>query len=159
MYLIGLSIAYCIAYLALFFGISFFFNNRFSRLGIRSVRSIVLIVLLYFGALVASGLVSDPDWSNRILHTFGGGFLIVVAAAMAAVDSGIKLKAFQFIVVALSVGALFGVVNEIVEYILQTHFGFVFTSSVSDTWLDLISNTIGSALAGVLLAPFVKKMN
>lgn len=159
MYLLGLSIVYCIAYLALFCGISFFFQNNFPKPRPRSLGSICLIILFYFGVLIVSSLILDPEWSNRFLHTFGGGFLIVLAAFLAIKDSRTKVNAFQFIVVGISIAAVFGTANEILEFVLQSKFGFMFANSINDTWLDLISNTVGSTVASVLLAPFIKVGN
>ena len=156
MYLLGLSIIYCIVYLILFFGISFFFTNCLAKPKLRSIGSIGLILLFYFSVLVISGLISDPEWSNRILHTFGGGFLIVLVTFLVIRDSNTRINAFQFIVTGLSVAALVGIANEIFEFILQNQFGFMFANSINETWFDLISNTVGSIIASLLIVPFVK---
>ena len=156
MYLLGLLFIYCVAYVVLFFGISLFFTNSLPRLKCRSIISIGLIIAFYFSVLIISSLIPDLEWSNRILHTFGGGFLIVLVTFLATKDSGTKINAFQFFIVGISAGALFGVANEIFEFILQNRFGFIFANSINDTWLDLISNTIGSIFASLFMAPFIK---
>ena len=156
MYLLGLSFIYCVAYLVLFFGISLFFTNSLPRLKYCSIISIGLIIAFYFSVLISSSLISDLEWSNRILHTFGGGFLIVLVTFLAIKDSKTKINAIQFFIVGISVAALFGVANEIFEFILQNRFGFMFANSINDTWLDLISNTIGSILASLFMALFIK---
>ncbi len=158
MYLLGLSVIYCAAYLMLFFGISFFFTNHLPKLNLDSLKSVTFILLFYFGVLVMSSLISDPEWSNRTLHTFGGGFLIVLVTFFAIKDSGTKINVFQFIIIGISIAALFGIANEIFEFILQNYFGFIFADSINDTWLDLISNSIGSILASVFIVPFKKSL-
>ncbi len=156
MYLLGLSIIYCIAYLVLFFGIPFFFTHRLAKPRLRSLGSMGLILLFYFSVLIICNLIPDPEWSNRILHTFGGGFLIVLVTFLVIQDSDTRINAFQFIVLGISVAALFGSANEMFEFILQNQFGLLFADSVNDTWLDLISNTVGSIVASLHIAPFVK---
>ena len=110
------------------------------KLHFRSIRSVVIILLFYFGVLLISGLIPNPDLSNRVLHTFGGGFLIVVVAFLAIKDSRIRITSFQFLVISVAIAAVFGVANEIVEFFLQNQFGFVFANSINDTWLDLVSS-------------------
>jgi hypothetical protein len=157
MYLLGLSIVYIAAYFVLFFGIPLFFGTARPEIKGRSIVSIAIIFVFYFVVLFVSGLISDPGLANRVIHTFGGGFLIVVTFFLAAKDCETSIGVFQFIVLGMSLAALFGVANEVAEYVLQNHLGFVFADSVNDTWLDLISNTIGMSLATACLAPFVMK--
>lgn len=159
MYLLGLSFVYCIAYLILFFGIPFFFTNSLPKIYRYSMVSIVWILVFYFAVLVLSSVLLDPELANRILHTLGGGSLIVFVCFLAIKDSKTKINRFQFFTIAISVATLFGVANEIFEFILQNHFGFIFANSINDTWLDLISNTIGAILASVCLIPFLKKIS
>src|SRR3989338_874868 len=157
MYLLGLSFFYCVAYVVLFFGFPFFFTNSFSKIHRGSIASIVSIFVCYFVVLFLSSSISSPELANRILHTLGGGSLVVLICFLAVKDSGVKIKSFQFFIMSISIAILFGVANEILEYILQNHFGFIFADSVNDTWLDLISNTVGALLASICLIPFIKK--
>lgn len=157
MYLLGLSFVYCIAYLILLFGIPFFFDSSFPRVHRNSIASIAYIFAFYFVVLVLSSSISDPELANRILHTLGGGSLVVLICFLATRDSGQRISKFQFFVIGICIATLFGVANEMFEFVLQNNFGLMFANSINDTWLDLISNTTGVLLATACLTPFIRK--
>lgn len=68
-------------------------------------------------------------------------------------DSGLKIGRFQFFVFSAMIVTALGVGNEILEYYAQTYFGIIAAATVDDTWLDLISNTVGICAAALLLIP------
>lgn len=158
LYLAGLSYVYAAVYLALFFGVPAFFNEPLPKLRRRSMFSIIYIVILYLAALSVGILITifHPELGNRILHAVGGGVLAIVTCFFAIKDSGLKIKPFQFFVIGILVATFLGVGNEIAEYLLQNYFGIISAESINDTWLDLVSNTIGATLAAVSLSPFFR---
>ncbi len=50
-----------------------------------------------------------------------------------------------------------GVGNEIIEFLLHNYTGLQFSTAINDTWLDLVSNTVGAVLAGILLSKLIKE--
>lgn len=101
-------------------------------------------------------LIPDRVLANRFLHTFGGGFLVVLVCFLAIKDSNTTVNKFQFFIISISMAALFGTANEILEFILQNLLGLTAAYTINDTWLDLISNTIGSIIGVIALMPFKK---
>jgi glycopeptide antibiotics resistance protein len=89
---------------------------------------------------------------------FGGGFLSLLICFLATRNSKTSLSKFQFFIISSLIVSTMGVANEIIEFLLQnyTNLDFTFAQTINDTWLDLISNTIGALLGAILLTPFVR---
>jgi hypothetical protein len=155
MYLIFLAVGMCVAYVALFFLFPTFFGHARPRLTGRSVYSIIYILILCLVIFSVSVAVPDP-LGNRLLHTFGGGFLAFIVCFLVWRDSRTPINRFQFWLLSFLIVIALGVANELVEFTLQNYFHLVFAESINDTWLDLASNTIGALLASTCLIPFVK---
>lgn len=148
---------YTVAYVTLFFGCSYFLTNAWPKLTLRSLQPLVSIFIFFAVVWAIVCIIPDADFANRVLHAVGGGSLIVLTAFFALRTSGTRVNRFQFFVIGIAVAAVFGVANEIMEFFLQNYFGMFMAGSINDTWLDLMSNTVGSLLAIACLAPFVKK--
>ncbi len=155
MYLIAITFSLCISYFILFFLFPYFFENKVPKIGLKSLVSVGLIFILSFLGYFTAFNIHDPELSNRFLHGFGGGFMALFVCFLAARDSGVHVKRFQFVLFSLLVVTALGVANEILEFILQNYIRMVFSISINDTWLDLISNTVGMLIAVVGLAPFI----
>lgn len=54
------------------------------------------------------------------------------------------------------IGTALGVANELFEFLLQSTTHLVFSPTVTDTWLDLLSNTIGIGVAVSIFSAFIK---
>ncbi len=156
MYLRGLSLIYAFAYLILLYGIPAFFGVRLPKIRLRSAISIIGIITLFYIVVAICLLIQDDEISNRVLHAVGGGSLMTFIFFLATKDSGTKISKFQFLILAICAATLFGVANEILEFLLQNEFGFKFAKTINDTWLDLISNTVGTIAASLVLVPFIK---
>jgi hypothetical protein len=115
----------------------------------------VIVALSFFGYFVAFA-IQDQELSNRFLHAFGGGFLGFLTCFLAAKDSSVVINKFQFFIFSVLIVIALGVANEILEFLLQNYVGIVFATSVNDTWLDLISNTIGIFIASAIFIPLVR---
>jgi hypothetical protein len=155
MYLIAITLSLYVSYFALFFVFPFFFENRQAKIGLKSLVSVGLIFILSFLGYFIAFNIQDPELSNRFLHGFGGGFMALLVCFLVVKDSNLQIRKFQFIIFSLLVVAALGVVNEILEFFLQNYTGMVFSTSVNDTWLDLISNTVGMLIAVISFTPFV----
>ena len=81
--------------------------------------------------------------------------MAIVVCFLAIKDSGVRVRKFQFLIISILVATALGVMNEILEFFLQNYFGFISSATVNDTWLDLISNTVGILIATTILTPFV----
>lgn len=117
----------------------------------RSVGSVVLVTL---GLFAVSFAIPDPFWSNRALHALGGGFAATFVCFCAAVDARLLIRRVQFVVIGVLIVTMFGVVNEIAELALHSFKVFTFAVHPMDTWLDLLSNMVGVALALMIFTPF-----
>ncbi|MFA5829637.1 MAG: hypothetical protein WC843_04030 [Candidatus Gracilibacteria bacterium] len=157
MYLLLLTIAMCLAYVVLYFLFSFFFKNKFTPITGKSFISIFLIIIVSFIAYTASFGVADPELGNRIMHMFGGGFLAFMVCFLVVKDSKLAINKFQFFIFSFLIVIALGVANEIAEFFLQNFAYLRFSSSINDTWLDLISNVIGALIAAVCFVPFLKR--
>ncbi len=70
-------------------------------------------------------------------------------------DSKLPVTKFQFLIFSALIATALGVANELLEFFLQHYFGFISAASVTDTWLDLLSNTVGILLASICFVPFI----
>jgi len=158
MYLLALIVPFCLAYFILGAIFSLFFDGKLPSFSLsKSARSLLVIVSFALGVFAIISSVSDPELGNRIEHALGGGALASLICFLAVKDTRVSIGRFQFFVfVALIVTSL-GVLNEIVEFFLQTHTRIIFSGNALDTWRDLSSNTAGIALALAALSPFVAK--
>jgi glycopeptide antibiotics resistance protein len=154
MYIIFIIGAMIGAYCALLPLLPLLFNSPIVWPTSKSWQAVGCIMICALIALTIAFLPSDPWWSNRLLHSIGGGVLASIMCFLAARDSKIGLNRMQYFLVNFLIVTALGVANELVEFFLQTYAIGSFAASIDDTWLDLTSNTIGSLSAGVVLACF-----
>ena len=109
------------------------------------------------GSFAISFSIADPEWSNRLLHALGGGFVAFFVCFLVARDSQIDITRFQFFVFSFLLVTAFGVGNEILEFAIQHYLDLTFARDVADTWLDLVSNTVGVLVAAAIMVPFIHK--
>jgi len=158
MYHAMLVVGLCVAYVPLAYGFAWFFEDRRVTLDPwRTLSSIAAIALVATAANVVTLQVSDWQLANRILHTFGGGFAAYLVCVLAARDIGLSIGRLRFFIVATLIVTAIGVANEHVELALQSFAHLRFAASVSDTWLDLASNTAGIVLAAALFTQLVPR--
>jgi len=156
LYLIFITLALCAAYVVLLD----FFPRFFGQNVVEARRSplLPLVYIIVFSAISSTVSFSLPDleFGNRILHMFGGGFLGFLTCFFAARDSGVHISKFQFFVLSALIVITLGVANELLEFFLQENFGIISAATVTDTWLDLASNTLGILFASIFFVPFHK---
>jgi Sec-independent protein secretion pathway component TatC len=157
MYLILISVSLCILYFVLFFIFPELFNQERRKIESSSFVSILLILLLSFLGYFIAFNISDTELSNRFLHGFGGGFMAFLVCFLIVRDTRLKINKFQFFVLSILIVTALGATNEILEFFLQNYVGFVFATTINDTWLDLISNAVGSLLATGCFVPFINR--
>lgn len=157
MYFLLLSIGFCVAYIALYYLFGQLFKNKTIALTRDSARSIAFILLFHSVAQIGVWSIPDFEWSNRFQHAIGGGFLAFFICFRVANDTNIPIRKLQFFVWGFLVVSTLGVANELVEFFLQTTTSLVFTTRLEDTWLDLLSNGVGSLVAAAVLVPMLKR--
>lgn len=156
MYLVFLTIVFCLTYVALQFLYGYLFGGGPNARTKISPISIGIIAIWSVLSFLASASIED-DWiSNRLLHALGGGFLGIVTCFLAARDGRAAISRFQFFVFGILVVTALGVGNEIMEFMLQMTTDMIFATGVFDTWLDLVSNTVGALAASAVLLPFIR---
>ncbi len=156
-YLLIIGIGMCISYVVIAEVYWLFFVGSLAPLRRRSLLSIVLIFLFCAAAFTVSLMIPDKEFGNRVLHALGGGFVAFFVCFRAVRDTRLPITRFQFFILgALTVTAM-GVGNELLELLLQTTLGFFFSQNPYDTWLDLLSNTVGILVAAAVMVPFVPK--
>jgi hypothetical protein len=155
MYLFIITIGLCFSYLFLHQILAMFFSGSNLKFGKETIFSIILIgfssLLGYF--LISN--ISNVDIWNRLLHAFGGGFLAFMVCFLVVKNNDFKINKWQFFILSTLIVTALGVANEILEFILQYYFNIISAESINDTWLDLISNSVGIAIAGIIFTPFV----
>ena len=155
MYLLSITAGLVAAYLILFAFFPYFFTGTVVRLPKRSFVSVALIVVLSICGYAVVLHTRDLELGNRILHAFGGGFIAFMICFLAVKDAKVQLTRFQFCVMAALIVTGLGVANEILEFFLQHWTAFVFMRSNDDTWLDLLSNTVGIIIGAAAFVPFI----
>jgi len=123
----------------------------------RDIISLFIIFLISFLVYIIAFRIPNEQLSNRFLHAFGGGFLAFLICFLIVKNTNLQLTKFQFFIFSFLLVTAMGVTNEILEFFLQNYAGFIFSASVNDTWLDLISNAVGALIAGAVLVPFVNR--
>ncbi len=159
-YLSAITFGLCVSYLILFFLFPYFFyGTKGNKLSLKSLASILVICAISFLSCYIALSIDDRDFGNRILHIFGGGLTAFFVCFLAAKDSGVQLRKFQFFLFSFLMVIALGIVNEIAEFLLQYYFDIISAETPIDTWLDLNSNVIGALIASVCLVPFISSKN
>ncbi len=119
-----------------------------------------MIVAIVVAMLIVVILVPDPALSNRIQHAFAGGFAAFLVCYLAVRDLNISINKFQFFVFSSLIVTALGVGNELAEFIFQEYipiFPFQFAETPIDTWLDLVSNSVGVIVGALCFTPFINR--
>ncbi len=157
MYVFIVALGLCVMYFVFSYCLARFFQWENPKFTMRqSVRSLGLIFLLASIVFIAMNIVEDRQIANRIEHAFGGGFLAFMVCYLVARDMARPITRFQFFVLSFLVVTALGVANEILEFFAQEYFGVVLAKNLNDTWLDLISNTIGAFIGAAAFVPLLK---
>lgn len=145
---------------ASYFFLSLVFSKLFSQpLPDRSLNKLYPFSIIMFLSLAISAVTHEMPTGidNRLLHALGGGFLVILVCFLALKNLQSGISRFQFIVISALTATAFGVANELLEFFLQYYFDLVANAGLNDTWLDLLSNTIGIIVALFILTPFYRQ--
>jgi hypothetical protein len=158
-YLLSLTVAMCASYF-IFYRLYYYFFKGSTPPPITASHS--LISLLYIAAIsvtvyIVSYQTPNQQLGNRLIHALGGGFLTYIVAFLAVKDSRLPVNKVRFFIFTFMLVTTLGVFNEIAEFFLQNYFNFQAAPNINDTWLDLISNTVGILLAAAIFTPFLGK--
>jgi hypothetical protein len=156
MHLAFITLMMCVTYFILLKFFPLFFAQQITLTRRKPWIPLLSIVIVSVLAYAVSFSMPDIELDNRILHIFGGGFVGFFVCFLAARDSSVHINKLQFFVFSVLIVLALGIANELLEFFLQEYFGFIFATSVDDTWLDLASNTIGIILASMCFVPFHK---
>lgn len=157
MYLLFITFCLIITHALLRLVLPFLLMQKCKAIGLEFLRSMITIGITSILGLVLAGMIPDLETSNRILHAFGGGFMAVLVCFLAMTDAQLRTSGVRFALYALLIASTLGVANELLEFVLQQHMGYLFAVHVNDTWLDLVSNTIGISIGIACFAPFIRK--
>jgi hypothetical protein len=155
MYLAFITFGLCIAYFFLEHLFNLFFERHLAHVSKRTIGSVITIILSSSVVYLITYLIPNADLSNRFLHMIGGGFLSVMVCFLVVKDSRIHISKFQFFIFSFFIVTALGVGNEIAEFFLQNYFGHIASTSINDTWLDLISNLMGILAGSICFTPFI----
>ena len=155
-YLTILLAVYCFAYVALLYLFPIFFEQRMLAIRWRALRPLVIIVAMAIASYNLMYAIADPFWRNRFEHAFLGAVPMVAACFFAARASGVRIARLQFFIFSALVVTALGVANELLELTLQESTTMIFSTSITDTWLDLASNTVGIVIASLVLVPIFR---
>lgn len=158
LYLYTITFGLCVSYFILFFLFPYFFEGGSgAKLSYRSLISILIICAVSFVSCTIALSIHDKEIGNRVLHIFAGGFTAFLVCFLAVRDSGLKLRRFQFFLFSTLIVLALGVLNEVIESLLQYYFNIVSVKTPVDTWLDLNSNIVGILIASICFVPFINK--
>lgn len=153
-----LPVIFCLTYIVMLFLFGKFFEQKV-KLSKRSIIYIILVFLLSLVSFQITYSIHDIEIGNRVLHFLGGGVLASFLCFLVVIDGKIKISPFQFFVFSFLVVLSLGVFNEILEFFLERYFHAVFAINPRDTWLDLLSNTLGAFVGGVIFTTILIKLN
>jgi hypothetical protein len=156
-YLLLLTAIYGLTYVGLYYLYPLFFTQKIIPLTKSSWISIGWIIGLSLAVYVVSNTIPSIALGNRVLHTFGGGFLALLTCFLVVRDTKLEISRLQFFIISFAVVTTLGVGNELLEFFFQNVTTIVFADTISDTWLDLVSNTVGILLASAVLLPLLGK--
>jgi hypothetical protein len=131
------------------------FGGEIKPINRKSYYSMILIFVLSIVVNFAVRYVPDIEIGNRILHAVGGGFLTFLLCFLVVRDGEYKIGKAQFFIFSLLIVVFLGVINENIEFFLQHFFDYVAANSIDDTWLDLVSNSLGALIASLCFVPFI----
>lgn len=139
---------------ALVYGALLYITPYLLERGVRagSIRSLLCIVAL--SLIFSSFSMLFPEWSfgNRLQHALGGGALMVFVVYRVLVDTQIRIRPLQFVVLSVLIATSAGVAYELLEFLGEMLTQMSFQSGTYDTWLDLLSNSVGALLAASIAA-------
>lgn len=157
MYVLVVAGGLSLMYFVLSYCLALFFEWEMPKFTVRkSMRVIGIIFFIAFLVMLMMESVENRELANRIEHAFGGGVLAFLMCYLVARDNGKRITRFQFFVLAFLTVTALGVANEILEFIAQEYFGIVLAKNLNDTWLDLVSNTVGAFIGAVCFVPLVR---
>lgn len=113
---------------------------------------LVGITSLSFASL--SVLFPESALGNRIQHAVGGGALVVLIVLLVVSESGWRLTRLQFFILAVLSASTLGVAYELLEFLGEIVTPIVFQTAQYDTWLDLLSNSVGAVGAALVVSLF-----
>lgn len=142
------SITYCVLYLALLWIIS----EKWPNFTPRSIYSLVLLAALNVLLFALYLFIPSEFWGNRIQHAIGGGMLAFFMFWLVIRDTQTHLTRLQFFTLGFLVVTALGVANELLEFVAQHYTSIIFAGSIYDTWWDLLSNTAGACVGGLLFS-------
>jgi hypothetical protein len=157
MYLLVITLGLGLSYLCLKFVFSWFFLQTDK---VSNQRKIFSFGLICFFSLLVYFLVSQipsVELANRLLHGLGGGFLAFFVCYLVVRDNHFIINKIQFFILSALLVTALGVANEIIEFIMQNYWQFTMAPSINDTWLDLISNSVGLLMAGAIFVPCIDR--
>jgi hypothetical protein len=157
LYLAFLAVSFMLTYAALFVLFPLFFTGRLARPSGHSIVSLALILGGLLATFVVVVLVHEHDrvLANRVLHALGGGVLSFFVCYLVVRDTRLAIGRFQFLVFSALVVTALGVGNEILEFFFAIWLRVDFQSDGFDTWLDLISNAVGTAAGALVFVPLL----
>lgn len=155
LYFLFLAVGFWLTYAVLLFIFPLFFTGRPPRPTGRSVLSLAFIFAALLAVFILVTVIHDHDrvLANRLLHALGGGFLSFFVCYRVVLDTRLAIGRFQFLVFSALVVTALGVGNEILEFFLAIWLGVNLQTDGFDTWLDLVSNAVGTAAGALVFVP------
>lgn len=157
-YSIFFTTAYLLLYIILNYALQLVLKKKINKQTLQK-KSFILIALSSVTIFSIVFLIKDPELANRFQHAIAGGFLVMLISYLAFKDSQVEINKLQIILLSALVVTFLGVLNEILEFIIQINTKLVFADNLNDTWLDLTSNFFGIMLGSIfaLLDNKIKK--
>ena len=114
----------------------------------------VLIVSTFFGFFL--NIATDNGTGNFVLHFVGGGVNVALIWEYIKKNLTFKIPFIMEVFVLYFVVSGFGAANELLEYLLDTFTRLKFSPDRTDTWKDILANTLGCYTGFLLVFGFKK---
>lgn len=109
---------------------------------------IVAIISLIVAAYV--GTRNESIAANFFQHAVGGGFVTGLLTLFTLRNFKLRLPLLAVACLVIASVSVFGIANELLEFLLQSTTSLRFANDIADTWRDLAANTSGALLACAL---------
>ncbi len=123
----------------------------------------IIILVFAFFSIIMGGVYEWYDsivWFDEVMHLLGGllmGLAVFVLLYSLLSRQLIAGRPIVILILAVGLAVALGAVWEIIEFILDSIFGFSMQPSLYDTNIDLILNVVGALIMGILLYVVVRK--
>ncbi len=155
----GTAVLFVFTFLGFVALLPLFFEGEFRRVynTKKILQSLVVVFILSFALSSLTVFFPTSFWADRIQHAIGGAGVLMLTWYLALKAASISVSRPTFFVLGFLIVTTLGVGYELLEFLGEMTTSFVFQTSQYDTWLDLLSNTVGALVSGAILMQLISE--